>query len=128
MVDQLADVLMFFDTSLLVVAEQVIKEPKISLQGAIPQRSVLRWPQLAEQLVEVPTVFFFVEQTVDIPVHEGVKRARGDLHGHLPRQCETASSRGAPQVVCPRTDFNSGFSRRSSRFCLRTEFHGVSWS
>ena len=64
MVDQLVDVLKLFDNS---VPEQVIDVPKIS-QDAIPQRTVLCEPQLAEQLVEVPTVPFFVEQTVDIPV------------------------------------------------------------
>ena len=62
MVDQLVDVLKLFDNS---VPEQVIDVPKIS--HAIPQRTVLCEPQLAEQLVEVPTVSFFVEQTVDIP-------------------------------------------------------------
>ena len=51
MVDQLVDVLKFFDNS---VPEQVIDVPKIS-QDAIPQRTVLCEPQLAEQLVEVPT-------------------------------------------------------------------------
>ena len=51
MVDQLVDVLKLFDNS---VPEQVIDVPKIS-QDAIPQRTVLCDPQLAEQLVEVPT-------------------------------------------------------------------------
>ena len=51
MVDQLVDVLKLFDNS---VPEQVIDVPKIS-QDAIPQRTVLCEPQLAEQLVEVPT-------------------------------------------------------------------------
>ena len=50
-VDQLVDVLKLFDNS---VPEQVIDVPKIS-QDAIPQRTVLCEPQLAEQLVEVPT-------------------------------------------------------------------------
>ena len=51
MVDQLVDMLKLFDNS---VPEQVIDVPKIS-QDAIPQRTVLCEPQLAEQLVEVPT-------------------------------------------------------------------------
>ena len=55
-VDQLADVLQFFDTCLPVVAKQLIEVPKIYLQDAVPQRSVLRQLLLAEQLVEVPTV------------------------------------------------------------------------
>ena len=54
-VDKLHDVLKLFDNS---VPEQVIDVPKIS-QDAIPQRTVLCEPQLAEQLVEVPTVPFF---------------------------------------------------------------------
>ena len=56
MVDQLVDVLKLFDNS---VPEQVIDVPKIS-QDAIPQRTVLFEPQLAEQLVEVPTAVTFV--------------------------------------------------------------------
>ena len=49
--------------------------PRVFLQDRIPQRTVLRDPQLAEQLVEVPTVvspsFFqqqFADQNVDTPV------------------------------------------------------------
>ena len=56
MVDQLVVVLKLFDNS---VPEQVIDVPKIS-QDAIPQRTVLFEPQLAEQLVEVPTAVTFV--------------------------------------------------------------------
>ena len=56
MVDQLMDVLKFLDTA---IPEQVIAVPKI-LQDAIPQRTVLFEPQLAEQLVEVPTAVTFV--------------------------------------------------------------------
>ena len=55
-VDQLVDVLKLFDNS---VPELVIDVPKIS-QDAIPQRTVLFEPQLAEQLVEVPTAVTFV--------------------------------------------------------------------
>ena len=51
--------------------EQVIAVPKIS-QDFIRQRTVLREPQMAEQLVEVPTDVVIdaqlVEQTIDIPV------------------------------------------------------------
>ena len=76
MVDQLVDVLSLFDNS---VPEQVIDVPKIS-QDAIPQRTVLCEPQLAEQLVEVPTVPFFVEQTVDIPVPQNPLFIASDGH------------------------------------------------
>ena len=51
MVDQLVDVLKIFDRGL---TEQVIDVPKVTLQDVVPQRAVLRVPQLAEQLVDVP--------------------------------------------------------------------------
>ena len=53
-VDQLQDITRFFDT-LLPVPEQVIEVPKILLDD-VPVRAVLNDPQLAEQLVEVPTL------------------------------------------------------------------------
>ena len=62
-VEQLVDVLQFFD-ALLHVAEQVIDVPKIILED-IPSRTSLRDSQLAEQLVEVPTILCFLKQTVD---------------------------------------------------------------
>ena len=52
-VDQLVDVLRFVD-ALVLVAEQVIEVPKIILEN-IPPRRLVRDPQLAEQLVAVPT-------------------------------------------------------------------------
>ena len=54
MVVQAAEVVRFF-VSLPVVAEQVIEVPTIIPEDPIPQRSLLRAAQLAEQLVEVPT-------------------------------------------------------------------------
>ena len=51
MVDQLQDIMRFFDT-LLLVPEQVVEVPKILLDD-VP---VLRDAQLVEQLVEVPTI------------------------------------------------------------------------
>ena len=51
-VEQLPDVLQFFGT-LTTDPEQVIEVPKI-LPEDVPMRAVLRDPQLAEQLVEVP--------------------------------------------------------------------------
>ena len=53
MVDPAAEVVRFF-ASLPVVAEQVIEVPTVS-EDPIPQRALLRAPQLAEQLVDVPT-------------------------------------------------------------------------
>ena len=64
-----------FDTQLPV--EQVIDVPKIS-EDIIQRRLVDRLPQIAEQLVEVPTVVSFaslqqqtVEQIVNLPVPRG---------------------------------------------------------
>ena len=77
MVDQLQDIMRFFDT-LLPVAEQVITMPKILLDDV-----------LAEQPVEVPTIVSYsslqriMEQNVDIPVPGGGGRNAG-LQGFLP--------------------------------------------
>ena len=82
--EQLLEAFRLLDT---VLPEQVIDEPQIS-QDRIQQRLVdrdLRHSQMAEKLVEVPTVLspsllqqLFVEQIVDNPVPRG----RGD-HGGL---------------------------------------------
>ena len=80
MVEQLVDVLQLFD-ALIPVAEQVIDVPKIFVER-IPPRTSVREPQLAEQLVEVPTIVSFsslqriLEQTVDVPVPRGGVRGR----------------------------------------------------
>ena len=95
MVEQLVDVLQFFD-ALIPVAEQVIKVPKIIIER-IPPRTLVREPQTAEQLVEVPTIVSFsslqriMGQTVDIPVPQGGGR-HADLQGSLPGQSSTAPS------------------------------------
>ena len=72
--EQLPNVVQFFSAQLPVFAEPVIEVPKI-LPHDIPLRRLCREMQLAEQLVEVPTVLshsslqqLIVEQTVDIPV------------------------------------------------------------
>ena len=71
-VEQLRDVLQFLGT-LTTDPEQVIEVPKI-LSEDVPFRAVLRDSQLAEQLVEVPTIVSYsslqrtLEQHVDIPV------------------------------------------------------------
>ena len=94
MVEQLVDVLQLLD-ALILVAEQVIGVPKIFIER-IPPRTSVREPQLAEQLLEVPTIVSFsslqriMEQTVDIPAPRGRGR-RGGLQGFFPR-----------------TEFNSG--------------------
>ena len=53
-VEQLVDVLQIVD-ALVLVAEQVIEVPKIILENILSRLSC-REPQLAEQLVEVPTI------------------------------------------------------------------------
>ena len=59
--DQLVAVIKPVDS---LVPEQSIAVPKISSPSRFP-RTVLREPQKAEQLVEVPTILFFLKQTVD---------------------------------------------------------------
>ena len=70
--DQLIGLLKIVERSVPAVPEQIIEVPKIILQDQIPQRTALRDPQLAEQLVEVPTVVSILlqhaQQNVDIPV------------------------------------------------------------
>ena len=92
MVEQLVDILAPLDFR---VAEQVIEVPNIACPPRAA-RTVLRAPQTAELLVEVPTIISYssflqqtLEQNVDIPV-----RGRGgrnvDLQGFLPGQGPTA--------------------------------------
>ena len=72
MVEQLPDVLRVF-RALSLDPEQVIEVPKI-LPEAVSLPTVVRELQLAEQLLEVPTIASFswlqlgMEQNVDIPV------------------------------------------------------------
>ena len=110
MVEQLADVMRFFDT-LLPVPEQAIEVPKILLDD-VPVRTAVRDTQLVEQLAEVPTIISYsslqrtVEQHVDIPVPRRGGRNAG-LQGFPPRQSSTAtqlsleriSERIAEQIV-----------------------------
>ena len=130
-VEQLPDVLQFFGT-LTTDREQVIEVPKIITED-FPMRAVLRDPQLAEQLVEVPTIVSYswlqlrMEQTVDIPVPGRGGRSSG-LQGFLPGQGSTAflfsgeriSVRTVEQTVDPPggvlQDFRPGLSSSSSYF------------
>ena len=91
-VEQLVDILAPLDFR---VAEQVIEVPK-TMCPPRAARTVLRAPQTADQLVEVPTIISYssllqrtMEQNVAIPV-----RGRGgrnvDLQGFLPGQVPTA--------------------------------------
>ena len=94
MVGQPVEVASFFSTLVPVVAEQVIEVPKISLQ-----RAVLIEPQMAEQLVDVPTVPCFVEPNADTPVSgsRGVP-SFGGLQGFLPEQSFSPSP-SAEQII-----------------------------
>ena len=71
--------------------------PKISSSRQSRKRRVRFAEQLAEQLVEVPTIVSYsssrgiVEQNVDIPVPHGRGRGRGGLGLH-PGQSSTAFS------------------------------------
>ena len=93
MVEQLPDTVHFFDT-LTPDPEQVIEVPKI-LPDDVPLRTGARDTQLAEQLVEVPTIVsysllqLFMEQNVDIPVPGRGGRFAG-LQGFPREQSSTA--------------------------------------
>ena len=103
MVELLVDLLAPLDFR---VAEQVIEVPKIVCPPRAA-RTVLRAPQTAEQLVEVPTVLSYsslqqliVEQTVDIPVPgRAGGRGRGGLQGHSGQ--DSTAFFGADRVGIP---------------------------
>ena len=102
-VEQLPNVVQFFATQLLVVAEPVIEVPKI-LPHDVPPRRWCRDTQLVEQLVEVPTPVSYssllqrtVEQHVDIPVPRGGGRNAG-LQGFLPEQSSTTTFSSAERI------------------------------
>ena len=87
-VEQLLNVVQFFSTQVPVVAEPVIAVPKI-LPHDVPPRRLCHDTQLAEQLVEVPTILYFLkqripEQIVDNPVPHGGRGASGGLQGFSP--------------------------------------------
>ena len=112
MVDQLPDIEQFFRV-LSPDPEQVIEVPKILLFDVLP-RVAVRVPQLAEQLVEVPTIISYsslqrtVEHDVDIPVPGGGGPSSG-LQGFSSGQCSTTtpsskkriSERIVEQIVDP---------------------------
>ena len=114
-VEQLPDVLRFFDR-LMSVPEQVIEVPQI-LPEDVSLRAVLRDPQLAEQLVEVPTIVSYswlqlrLEQNDDIPVPGRGERSSG-LQGLLPGQGSTAllssEERISERIVEQIVDFPGG--------------------
>ena len=93
------------------IAEQVIEVPKISCSPC-PSRSLVLEPQLADQLVEVPTVLsptrialLIAEQIVDTPV------PRGRGQGFLPGQSSSATpsaERISERIVEHFVDIRSG--------------------
>ena len=92
--NQLVEVPQKIDTR---TSHQVIEVVKI-FPDRVPQRLVeSRPPQMAEQLVEVPTIMSFIspqqqtaEQIVDIPVPHRRRRGQGGLQGFRPGQKSTA--------------------------------------
>ena len=134
LVEQLPDVLRFFDR-FATVPEQVIAVPKIFIES-VPPRAFLRATQLAEQLVEVPTIISFslmsllqsllayqqrtMEQNVDIPAVGGIGTGGGSS-GFLPRQ---STSETAEQIV-DNSSSSASWCWRSSRFSPWTGFNSV---
>ena len=152
LVEQLPDVLRFFDR-FATVPEQVIAVPKIFIES-VPPRAFLRATQLAEQLVEVPTIISFslmsllqslleyrqrtVEQNVDIPAVGGIGTGGGSS-GFLPGQISSETAEQIVEIPVPRPhgagDFQGfsrgqgstafcGANRRFSCFWWRSEFSG----
>ena len=113
MVEPVVDVLRFFDV-ILIVAEQVIDVPKIIIED-IPSRISVGEPQLVEQLVEVPTILYFLKQTFEIPVPRGGGRR---LQGFLPENCCTAFG-GGLQGSRPGQGSTASSSSSVSRSTLR---------
>ena len=100
MVEELPNIVQFF-AALSPVTEQVIAVPKI-LPHDVPPRRLCRDTQLAEQLVEVPTILYFLkqripEQIVDNPVPHGGRGASGGLQGFLPGH--SSSKRTANKIA-----------------------------
>ena len=117
MVDQL-DVLKILGMQLFVLPEQVIEVPTISTPSRC-SRTVLSAPQMAEQLVEVPTVLSYallqqwtLEQIIDIPVPRlGGGRS---LPGFLPEQ-DLTSSVAAPGQRSAEQNIDIPIPRRGAR-------------
>ena len=104
MVEHLVDVHQFFE-ALVLVAEQVVEVPKIILEN-IPVRTLVREPQLAEQLVKVPTIlthsFIRMLQNVDTPVPHGGRGASGGLQGFLPGRSSSFTVEQTVDIPAPR--------------------------
>ena len=87
------------------MAVQVIEVPKISCSPC-PSRSLIPEPQVAKQLVEVPTVLSplrIAEQIVGIPVPRG--RGQGSLPGQSTTATHTSGKRISERIVEQIVDF-----------------------
>ena len=102
-VEQLPNIVQFFAAHLLVVVEPVIEVPKI-LPHDVPPRRLCRDTQLAEQLVEVPTIVSYsllqliMEQNADSPVPLGRGGRHAGLQGSPPEQSSTAALSSAERI------------------------------
>ena len=85
------DVLGFCRLMDLPVAEQAIKVPFFS-SSSCSSRVVPVVPQMAEQLVEVPTPFYIFEQNVDNPAPRVGGSGSGGLHGFLAGQSSPSAA------------------------------------
>ena len=101
--EQLVDIMRLVDTQTPV--EQVIEVPKISSPSRC-SRSMLSEPQIAEQLVEVPTVMSSLqqstaEQIIDIPVPRlrGVHPRPGSLLRSVVQNVDIPVPHGRGRVV-----------------------------
>ena len=83
------------------LAEQVIEVPLFSCSPC-PSRSLVPEPQVAEQLVEVPTILSVLsplriaEQIVGTPVPRG--RGKRHVQGSLPGHCTTATHSSSKRI------------------------------
>ena len=110
------------DSSSISLAEQVVEVPKISLSPR-PSRSCIPEPQVAEQLVEVPTVLSLLriaEQIVGTPVPLG--RGQRRVQGVFPQD------RVQQSCTLARNAFLSGFWSRPFSLFVRNAFLSGSWS
>ena len=122
MVEQLPDILHFL-RALSLDLEQAIEVPKI-LPVDVPMRTAVRDTQLAEQLVEVPTIVSLsslqriAEQNVDIPIVVGSGTGEQIDDNPVPRR----SFSGDLQGVFPQDrDRRSGLRTRSLTFQFQVE-------
>ena len=97
MVDYVADALRILDRP---IAEQVFEVPQFSCSSC-PSRSLIPEPQVAEQLMEVPTVLSLLriaEQIVGTPVPLGRGGRISGFQGSLPGQSATSTHSSGKRI------------------------------